>query len=62
MGRFEKFLLINSKSFDAPHILTNPIQVKLEEESESEEKIWKKISLRAQFGLLCILTILDNHA
>jgi hypothetical protein len=34
---------------------------KLDEESESGVKIWEKVSIWAQFGLLCFLTIFDNH-
>jgi hypothetical protein len=54
---------INSKSLYTAHILTNPIQTmgKLEEESESGVKIWEKVSLWVLFGLLCFLTIFDNH-
>jgi hypothetical protein len=54
---------INSKSLYTAHILTNPIQTmdKLDEESESGVKIWEKVSLWAQFGLLCFLTIFDNN-
>ncbi len=54
---------INSKSLFTAHILTNLIQTmgKLEEESESGVKIWEKVSLWVLFGLLCFLTIFDNH-
>ncbi len=52
-----------SKSLYTAHILINPIQTigKLDEESESGVKIWEKVSLWVQFGLLCFLTIFDNH-
>ncbi len=51
---------INSKSLYTAHILTNTMG-KLEEESESGVKIWEKVSLCVLFGLLCFLTIFDNH-
>jgi hypothetical protein len=55
--------LKNSKSLYTAHIFTNPIQTmgKLDEESESGVKIWEKVSLWVHLGLLCFLTIFDNH-
>ena len=36
-------------------------KVKWDEESESEEKIWKKVGLWAQIGLLWMLTTFTTH-
>jgi hypothetical protein len=46
VGRLRNF---RDKSFYTAQILNNPTQVKvkLDEETESEEKIWEKISLWA---------------